>query len=282
MARLDEQGMRYVLSYAAQQLSGVWSWDRDVEHVEKAFDFAGMGARNGVMAALMVQMGFSGVPDVLDGEHNALQAFGGDTRAEEMVRGLGERFIVTESAIKTFSVGFPMQSTLDAFLTLRRQHSLTPDNVERITLTLPADGAGIVDDSPMPDVNARYLIAVALLDGRLTFEASHSYERMKDPKVVALVPRIDLIGDRALMDPAAPRSARVAVRLRDGREVSHFTRHAPGTKENPLTTEQVATKARDLMTPILGGPKTEALIALVNRLEQAKSVRELVPLLVQG
>jgi hypothetical protein len=36
------------------------------------------------------------------------------------------------------------------------------------------------------------------------------------------------------MDPAAPRSARVEVRLRDGRTVSHFTRHAPGTKENPL------------------------------------------------
>ena len=43
MARLDETGMRYTLWYAAQQVSGVWSWDRDLEHVEKAFDFAGMG-----------------------------------------------------------------------------------------------------------------------------------------------------------------------------------------------------------------------------------------------
>jgi hypothetical protein len=31
-------------SYAAQQVSGVWSWVRDAEHVEKAFDFSGMGA----------------------------------------------------------------------------------------------------------------------------------------------------------------------------------------------------------------------------------------------
>jgi len=53
MARLDEKGMRYALSYAVQQVSGVWSWERDVEHVEKAFDFAGMGARNGVTAAVM-------------------------------------------------------------------------------------------------------------------------------------------------------------------------------------------------------------------------------------
>ena len=44
LAAFDEQKMRYALSYAAQQVSGVWSWARDEEHIEKAFDFAGMGA----------------------------------------------------------------------------------------------------------------------------------------------------------------------------------------------------------------------------------------------
>ncbi len=51
------------------------------------------------------------------------------------------RFFVTETAIKTFSVGYPIQAPLDAFLTLRRQHNLTPANVERILVRLPADGA---------------------------------------------------------------------------------------------------------------------------------------------
>src|SRR6185503_6587813 len=91
MARLDETGMRHALSYGAQQVSGVWSWVRDAEHVEKAFDFSGMGARNGVTAAIMVQMGFSGVWDVLDGEHNALIALSAEPRPEEMVAGLGTR-----------------------------------------------------------------------------------------------------------------------------------------------------------------------------------------------
>ena len=48
LARLDERGMRFALSYGAQQVSGLWSWTRDEDHIEKAFDFAGMGARNGV------------------------------------------------------------------------------------------------------------------------------------------------------------------------------------------------------------------------------------------
>src|SRR5260221_10937253 len=65
LAKLNEKGMRYVLSYAAQQVSGIWSWVRDAGHVEKAFDFSGMGARNGATAAIMAQMGFTGVWDVL-------------------------------------------------------------------------------------------------------------------------------------------------------------------------------------------------------------------------
>jgi 2-methylcitrate dehydratase PrpD len=61
IAKLDEAGMRYVLSYAARQVSGLWSWVRDSEHVGKAFDFSGMSARNGVTAAAMVYEGFTGV-----------------------------------------------------------------------------------------------------------------------------------------------------------------------------------------------------------------------------
>src|SRR5437867_1573146 len=98
LARLDEKGMRYALSYAAQQVSGIWSWERDTEHVEKAFDFAGMGTRNGVTAVMMAQAGFTGVPDVLDGEHNALEALSREPRPEEMVAGLGSRFFISETA----------------------------------------------------------------------------------------------------------------------------------------------------------------------------------------
>ena len=279
LARLDETSMRYALSYAAQQVSGIWSWERDTEHVEKAFDFAGMGARNGVTAALMAQAGFTGVPDVLDGEHNALQALSREPKPEEMVSGLGERFFVTETAIKVFSVGYPIQAPLDAFLVLRREHALTVDNVERIVVRLPEDGARIVDDRAMPDVNLQYALASALIDGTLSFDAIHSYERMREPQIVAAKKRIQLVGDRTLMDPAAPRSGRVEVTLRDGRTVSHFTRHAPGTKENPLDTARVVAKARELMMPVIGARRTNAVIDLVNGLEQVRSVRELAGLL---
>jgi len=279
LAGLDEKGMRYALSYAAQQVSGIWSWVRDAGHVEKAFDFSGMGARNGVTAAIMAQMGFTGVWDVLDGEHNALIALSTEPRPEEMVAGLGSRFFVTETAIKPFSVGYPIQAPLDAFLTLLREHKLSVDKVERIVVRLPEDGARIVNDRSMPDVNCQHIIALALVEGAVSFEDSHSYERMADPKVLAAKERVQLIADRGLMDPAAPRSGRVEVTLRNGQTISHFTRHPPGTKENPLNTERVNEKARSLMTPVLGAERTEVVIRRVNALEKLNDVRELRSLL---
>jgi len=279
IARLDEAKTRYALSYAAQQVSGLWSWVRDAEHVEKAFDFSGMGARNGVTAAIMSQMGFSGVWDIFDGEHNVLEALSTEPRPEEMVAALGSRYFVTETAIKPYSVGYPIQAPLDAFLKLRHEHGLNPDNVKSIVVKLPEDGARVVNNRSMPDVNCQHIIAVALVKGQVSFEDSHSYEQMKDPKMRAVKERVQLVADPTLMDPDAPRSGRVEITLNDGRTVTHFTRHAPGTKENPLDTESVSAKARILMEPVLGTSKTEELIRRVNAADNIANVRDLRPFL---
>ena len=281
LARLDEKGMRHALSYSAQQVSGLWSWTRDEDHVEKAFDFAGMGCRNGVTAVTMVQAGFTGVWDVLDGEHNMIVALSTEPKPEEMVAGLGSRFFVSETAIKVFSVGYPIQAPLDALLTLRRQHGLQPDAVTRILVRLPEDGARIVNNSAMPDVNCQHLMAVALIDGTVSFEMSHSRERMDDPAVKAVRSRVELVADKSLMDPAAPRSGFVEVTLRDGRTFNHFTKHAPGTKENPLDAARVDDKVRDLMAPVLGARQADAVIERVNNLEEVGHVRELLSLLTR-
>jgi 2-methylcitrate dehydratase PrpD len=278
LARLDEKGMRYAISYSAQQVSGLWSWVKDKDHIEKAFDFAGMGARNGVTAVGMVEAGLTGVDDVLDGTHNLFIALSTDPKPEEMVAGLGSRFWVTETAIKTFSVGYPIQSPLDALLTLRRQHGLTPDNVRSILVKLPTDATGIVGESAMPDVNAQHLVAIALVKGAVSFHDSHDVALMRNPQILEQREKVALTADKALNDPAAPRGAIVEVTMTDGRKVDHHTRFPPGTKENPLTTEGVNAKTRDLMAPVLGAEKAERLIEEINGLERVADMRTLTPL----
>src|SRR5450631_3635696 len=231
LARLDEKQTCFAISYAAQQVSGLWSWVKDKDHIEKAFDFAGMGARNGVTAVGMVQAGMTGVDDVLDGTHNLFIALSSDPKPEAMLAELGKRFYVTETAIKTFSVGYPIQSPLDALLALRRQYALTPDNVRSVLVKLPTDAMGIVGDSAMPDVNCQHLMAVALVKGAVSFADSHDVALMQDPRIIEQRAKVTLAADQALMDPAAPRGAVVEVTLSDGSKVAHLTRFPPGTKE---------------------------------------------------
>ncbi|GJE40137.1 MmgE/PrpD family protein [Methylobacterium persicinum] len=275
LARLDERSTRFALSYAAQQVSGLWSWVKDEDHIEKAFDFAGMGARNGVTAVTMVQAGLTGVADVLDGTHNLFIALSTDPKPEAMLDGLGSRYFVTETAIKTFSVGYPIQSPLDATLTLRERYDLRAADVQRVVVHLPTDAVGIVGHSAMPDVNCQHLVALALVKGAVSFSDSHDASLMQDPSIRAVREKVEVLGDPALMMREAPRSARVELFLADGRRLEHVTKFPPGTKENPLTTERVNAKVRDLIAPVLGAPRADALIAQVNDLENLSDVRGL-------
>ena len=85
-ASLNAQQMRWLLDYAAQQASGIAAWQRDTDHIEKAFVFAGMPARNGVTAALLVQAGWTGVDDIFSGADNFFQAFAPEGRPGEAGR----------------------------------------------------------------------------------------------------------------------------------------------------------------------------------------------------
>jgi 2-methylcitrate dehydratase PrpD len=92
VARLSAQQMRWTLDYAAQQASGIKVWQRDTEHIEKAFLFGGVAARAGITAAWLVHAGATGVDDVFAGADNFLGVFGSDADAPKLVEALGERY----------------------------------------------------------------------------------------------------------------------------------------------------------------------------------------------
>jgi len=245
--------------------------------VEKAFGFSGMGVRNGVTAAAVVYEGFTGVWDILEGEHNVLDGLSPSPSPEEMIKDLGSHFWVTETAIKSYPVGYTIQPALGAFFALHREHGLTVDNVASVTVLRKVDGARIVNGRSMPAGNCQHMVALALIDGSVTFESTHAYERMSDPELLAVKERVSLVPSAALMDRDAPRSSKVEMVLNDGRTVEHFTLHAYGTRQNPMDTENVNKKARDLLEPVLGSTRTEEIIRRVNELEEMADVNELMP-----
>ena len=279
VARLSEEQFRHLLSCGAQQASGVMTYARDTEHIEKAFIFGGMTARNGVTAATLVQSGYTGVHDVFDGHGNFLAAYADSPKPQELTAELGSRYEVMLTNIKKFCVGFPIQSALEGLIGLMAEHQLRADQIDRITARLPESGAHTVNDREMPDINLQYVFAVTLLDGRLTFEAAHSFERMNDPRVLELRKRVTVIGDPELTRARPEGQSIVEVTTRDGRRLEKRVTTFKGRSENPLSTGEVEEKARELLEPVLGQARTRQLMDAIEKLETVASVRDLRPLL---
>jgi 2-methylcitrate dehydratase PrpD len=278
-AGLNAQQMRWLLSWTAQQASGLASWQRDTEHVEKAFDFGGMPARSGVTAALLVQAGGTGVEDIFSGADNFLQAFTPKNDAALLIEKLGERYEVTRTQIKKWTVGAPIQAPLDAMDTLLKRNHFKPDQVRQITVRVATDEAGIVNNREIPDICLQHLVAVMLLDGTVSFKTAHETARMKDPAVLRARAKVKLVGDDELERRMPAREAIVEVALTDGRQLTEHVKAVRGTADNPMTREDIVDKARDLMAPVLGEAKTDKLIDQVLDLENIKNVRDFRPLL---
>ncbi|MBL8696842.1 MAG: MmgE/PrpD family protein [Alphaproteobacteria bacterium] len=279
LLRLRPQQVRHVVSYAAQQASGIPFWQRDPYHVEKAFDFGGMPARNGVSAALMVAAGFSAVEDPLAGRHSFFTAFGEAAQPARIVEALGERFEIENASIKKWCVGSPIQAVLDAVTALIAAHRLPVAAIARIAVTMPDDRIHIVDGRSMPDVCVQHLVALALLDGTVSFEAAHDHDRMTDPAVLDLRRRMTLVPSAELTVAKPARQAIVEIETTGGERLRHHAKAVRGTPENPMTQSEVDAKARDLVDPILGAERGAALVARIGALDAGMRVRELRPLL---
>jgi 2-methylcitrate dehydratase PrpD len=279
LLRLDVTQVRYVLSYTVQQASGVAFWSRDHEHIEKAFDFGGMGARNGVAAATMVAAGFTAVDDPFGGTHNLFTALAASAAPDALVAGLGSRFEIMQASIKKWCVGSPIQAALDALTLLMAEHGLTANNVRRMVVDMPDDRLHIVNDRTIPDICLQHLLALTLADGALTFASAHDYARMADPAVLAIRGRITVVPSPELTVAVPARQAIVAVETTDGRTLRHRTTAVRGTPDNPMETVEVEDKARDLMVPVIGAERAERLIKAVASLERMSAVIELRPLL---
>jgi 2-methylcitrate dehydratase PrpD len=234
-----------------------------------------MPARNGVAAATMVAAGFTGVDDVFSGPRNFFMAFSRDPQPEILIDGLGSRFEILNTNIKKWTTGTPVQAVLDSVQTLARQSGITAGNVQRIRVRMSNLEADTVNNRDMPDICLQHLTSVLLLDGDLTFHSAHDVERMRDPAVLEVRTRIELIPD-----PLVPRRKPIVdVTTTDGRMLTHVTEAVRGTPENPMSREEVESKAYGLIEPIIGTGRTRDLLDTIRSLESVASARDLRPLL---
>jgi 2-methylcitrate dehydratase PrpD len=277
-ASLSAERMRWVLSYAAQQSSGIESFPRDIEHIEKGFIFGGMPARSGVTAVLLVHAGWNGVNDIMAGPDNFLMANAPAANAGLLVEQLGERYDVTRANIKRWTVGQPIHAPLDALEALLKRQPIDPDRVQEVVVRYVP--GSITDNSGPSDINVQHALAVMLVDQTVTFRSIHDSLRTQDPAIVRLRAKIRLVAGPSPSDGGA-RPPLLQIALTDGTRLTqdNVGPGVLGTAANPMSREQLVAKGRELMEPVMGATQTAHLIERVLEIERMKDVRELGSLL---
>ena len=276
LLKFDARQVRWMLSYAGQQTAGLYTMFRDPEHIEKAYAMGGMPAHNGTQAALMVAHGWTGVEDIFSGERDFFFTFAPeDVDRNAMARGLGADYEILRAGIKRWPVGGPIQGPMHVLRDLIVQHCIKAGDVEKIIARMPDKELEIVNNRASPDICVQHLLAVMLIDGNITFKSAHDFGRMKDPAVLKVRRRIEAVGDTKLTDVQRRWRCVMEVRLKDGRVLHHQTMAAKGSFENPLTPAEENEKARDLIVPVLGARKADALLAALWKFDELKDVRVL-------
>jgi 2-methylcitrate dehydratase PrpD len=98
---------------------------------------------------------------------------------------------------------------------------------------------------------------------------------MHDARVLEVASRIQLIADPDLVDDRFPRQAIVEITTREGKHITRRVHSYRGDAANPMTMEEVETKACELMTPVLGKDRCGRLIALIKDLDRVTDMRAL-------
>ena len=237
---------------------------------------AGHAATSGLLSALLAEGGYVAAPDSLQGRRGMFSVMSTRSTPQDLVEGLGQRWEIFRNGIKPYACGVVTHPPIDTVRILAREHGVSADDVESITLSVHPLVAELTNkQDPRTELEAKFSViftcAVALLEGHAR-QRQFTDENVHRPDVRALMARISV-----QPSPDVPHEACVmSARLRDGRELTVRVDDATGTPGNRISDEELLAKFHDLVDDVLGAEQAERLAGLVWAVDTAPSVAELV------
>jgi 2-methylcitrate dehydratase PrpD len=243
----------------------------------------GLVAEAGVRAAWLAQAGVTGAIDAIEGTNGFFAVYEGrDYDPEALTAGLGEGFEIERIGFKRYPICGMAHPAVDALRDLQAEHGFAEADVEQVEV----HGSKFVVDmvgrpyrpGDSPDVDAQfslpYCLATVLRTGNMRL-ADLRPEHTLDAGRRALAGRIPVVLDERLHGKW---TARVDVRLRDGRAFDRTRDKAAGQSDAPLSTYELREKFAD--SAAAAGPMLDADAArrLADLLLELPRLEHLAPL----
>jgi len=247
----DRDQTRHALSIAASMASGLQA---NFGTMMKSVH-VGLAASNGVKAAQLAAGGIEGAREVFSGCGFVRAFSGGDTTEWPDASRSGGTLAIDKPGFeqKRYPCCYMLHRMAEAALMLRRQHGIVLDDVVSIRVDMPFGGTKpLIHPRPRTGLNALfsapYTVLACLSDGRLDLESFTDVEVQRD-KIQSRIDEVEVVERTLAVPPEAIGDAPVTVRLtlRDGSAREHTITVSPGSREDPMSSEQLRDKWVDCL-----------------------------------
>lgn len=286
---LDARQMESAMGIAASSSAGLFTFldGGDVKRLH-----GGLGAREGLFAALLASQGLVGPPNALESDNGYLHSHaGGDLPQHDYTDlkildagGLSDSFSITQCYMKPYASCRHIHGPVEMLLALRAEHSLKPEDVESIHVltyaVAAAHGTPGWSEMTTAQMSMPYALAVALVRGKLT-PAEFSDAERACGEVTAFCARV-----KTSVDPQCEsqypglRPAKIEVTLMDGRVLTAQVDEPPGEPGRRLSDAAVQEKFTHLTVPVIGQAAAEEILTHVHSLANCTNVDALIQLCV--
>jgi aconitate decarboxylase len=250
---------------------------------------AGRASQSGTLAAFLAEQGFTGSLDVLEAPFGGfMNTMRGQFPPETILQDLGVRWEAARVGLKPYASCASSHTIVDSVRDLRRR-GLTADNLARLSIRMSKKGQLNVGWRYQPgdiiaaQMNGFYIAAVTLLDGDAFIE-QFADARLTDPKILELLPRIEILHDPELDRGGASKrhAVQVDAALRNGQTMTVSVEQRRGSVDHPLSVIEAEQKFRRLAATSLLEPEVDEVIELVQRMEREPGVERLMSLLTRS
>lgn len=267
---LDAAGVCIALGFAGTQAAGLNTFFESGDDSKSLHP--GKAAMNGVLAAILAELGASSPPDVLGHPKGYLAAYSLEPKPEALTSGLGERWEILQNGFKLYPSILASHSPIGATLEIVGRQPLAPEKIRAVAVHTYATvkshfSSKDVQKSMAARLSVPYCVAAAVVDREIT-QKQFSEARYTDPVIRTLLDKVEIIADPEL-SPLYPEKfpARVVITMDDGTRHEATFMYPKGDPSNPLTPEELVAKFRENVRRQLSGGEAERIIALVSDLE---------------
>lgn len=258
---LDGHRLANAFGLAGSHAGGLLSYHDQGSDVKRYH--AGKAARDGVVCADLAARGLTAPTNVLEGSHGYFHAFaGGEFDRDHLIAGLGDTWRMTRTYNKPHACCRHVHAAVDAALRIRAREVLDPATIDSITVETFSIAASYGNKNIRTALDAQmslpYSVAAALVHGEVGMEQFGESVR-SNALLRSLCDLTEIVvADDLDRDYPATRPARVRISA-GGREFDDAVAQPYGEPDNPMTDQDLDSKFRRLVTPLLGSERTEAI-----------------------